>query len=92
MHKHTNLLYRVKETCYSNDISFLRYLFDESYVFKCKKKLTNFQCDDIIDSLEYEFVKEYPRYKSNIILFTLYIISQTVTNERIITIVPQITS
>ena len=55
MHKHNNLISRVKETCNSNDISFLRYLFDDSYVFKCKKKLTNFQCDGIIDSLKYEF-------------------------------------
>ena len=69
-HKHTNLIYRVKETCNSNAIVFLGYLFDESYVFKCKKKLTNFWCDGIIDSLEYEFVKEYPNYKSNIILYT----------------------
>ena len=62
MHKHNHLISRVKETCNSNDISFLRYLFDDSYVFKCKKKLTNFQCDSIIDSLKYEFAKEYPNY------------------------------
>ena len=30
MHKHNNLISRVKETCNSNDISFLRYLFDDS--------------------------------------------------------------
>ena len=59
MHKHNNLICRVKETCNSNEISFLRYLFDDSYVFKCKKKLTNFRCDGIIDSLKYEFAKEY---------------------------------
>ena len=41
----------MKETCNSNDISCLRYLFDDSYVFKCKKKLTNFQCDGIIPVL-----------------------------------------
>ena len=62
MHKHNNLISRVKETCNSNEISFLRYLFDDSYVFKCKKKLTNFRCDGIIDSLKYEFAKEYPNY------------------------------
>ena len=55
MHKHNNLISRVKGTCNSNEISFLRYLFDDSYVFKCKKKLTNFRCDGIIDSLKYEF-------------------------------------
>ena len=42
MHKHNNLTSRVKETCNSNELSFLRNLFDDSYVFKCKKKLTNF--------------------------------------------------
>ena len=62
MHKHNNLISRVKETCNSNDISFLRHLFDDRYVFKCKKQLTNFQCDDIIDSLKYEFVKGYSKY------------------------------
>ena len=30
MHKHNNLISRVKETCNSNEISFLRYLFDDS--------------------------------------------------------------
>ena len=43
MHKHNNFISRVKETCNSNDISFLCYLFDDSYVFQCKKKRTNFQ-------------------------------------------------
>ena len=52
----------MKETCNSNDISLLCYLFDDSYVFKCKKKLINFQRDGIIDSLNYGFVKEYPNY------------------------------
>ena len=30
MHKHNNLISRMKETCNSNEISFLRYLFDDS--------------------------------------------------------------
>ena len=60
--KHNNLISRVKETCKGNDISFLRYVFDDHYVLKCNKKLTNFQCDGIIDSLKYIIVKEYPHY------------------------------
>ena len=62
MHKHNKLISRVKETCNSNDISFLRYLFDDKYVFHCKGKLTTFQYDGIIDSSKYEFGKQYPDY------------------------------
>ena len=52
VHKHNNLISRVKETCKSND----------SYVFRSKKKLTSFQCNAFIDYLKFEFVKEYPKY------------------------------
>ena len=62
MHNHNNLISRVKETCNSNNISFLRYLFDGKYVFHCKRTLTTFQCDGIIDSIKYEFGKPYPDY------------------------------
>ena len=62
MQKHNNLISRVEGTYSSNEISFLRYLFDDSYVFKCKKKLTNSRCDGIIDSLKYKFAKEYSNY------------------------------
>ena len=37
MHKHNNLISHVKEACNSNDISFLRYLFDDSYVFSVRR-------------------------------------------------------
>ena len=61
-HKHNNLISRVKETCITvlNEISFLRYLFDDSYVFKCKKKLTNFRCDGIIASRYMNLQKNIP--------------------------------
>ena len=62
MHKHNNLISRVKETCNINNISLLRYLFDDKYVFHCKRKLTTFQCDGIIESIKHEFGKQYPDY------------------------------
>ena len=43
---------------------FLAILFfdNDNDVFHCKKKLTAFQSDGIIDSLKYEFEKQYLDY------------------------------
>ena len=69
MHKHNNLISRMKETCNSNNTSFLCHLFDDKYVFHCKRKLTTFQCDRIIDSVKYEFGKQFPDYHLIKLLF-----------------------
>ena len=47
------MIYRVKKTSNSRDLSFPRHLFDKSCVFHYKKKLTAFQSDRILDSNKY---------------------------------------
>ncbi len=69
MERHSNLLSRVKESCQSNSMSFLKYVFDDKYAKLCKSTLTRVKTDGITDSLTYLFQK--PRENHELIKLLL---------------------
>ncbi len=53
MERHSNILSRVKESCRSNSVSFVKYIFDDKYAKICKSTLTHVKTDGLTDSLNY---------------------------------------
>ena len=51
MNKHSNLLQRSKIICTSNHIMLHKYLFEESYALKCKRRFECDVADGIADSI-----------------------------------------
>ena len=72
MNKHSNLLQRSKIICTSNHIMIHKYLFEESYALKCKRRFECDIADSIADSI-YSLFCTYDDFNSQLLLYIIFI-------------------